>query len=135
MRNQFMTLATTEAPSAIENHGGTGMWRVKPASVHNTNYVIMCARPEVSLENELLDIKPYSAFLIGKISGVMGIEGRYRIMTSEVADLNISDAWEKGSRFPFLYSITPGLDGNINLNTLDWRPVPAGTFALEGRMA
>lgn len=133
MRNQFMTLATVETPSAIENFGGTGVWRVKPASVHSTNYVVICSRPGTSLEKEFLGIEPYSAFMIGKISGVMGIEGRYRIMTCEVADLRIPDAWEKGSRFSFLYSLTPGLEGKINLEKLNWRRVPAGSFVLEGQ--
>ena len=129
MRNQFMTLATVEAPSQIEESGGTGVWRVKPASVHNTDYVVICSRPGNSLEKEFLNIQPYSAFLIGKISGVMGVEGRYRIMINEIADLRISNAWEQGTRFAFLYSLTSGLDGKINFKTLNWRKVPAGSYA------
>jgi hypothetical protein len=129
MRNQFMTLATSESPGDIEAEGGTGMWRVKPANVHNTDYVVICSRPGYSLVKDLLSIESYSAFMIGKVSGVMGMEGRYRIMINEVADLDIPKAWEKGTRFPFLYSLTPGLEDKINLETLDWRKVPAGSFA------
>lgn len=129
MRNEFMSLATFEAPSEIMSKGGTGMWRVKPASVHNTDYVVICARPKNPAAKEEPNIEPFSAFLIGKISGVMGLEGRYRIMVNKVAALSIPGAWEKGSRFPFLYSLTPALEGKIDLENLEWCDVPAGSFA------
>jgi hypothetical protein len=131
MKNTFMTIATRETPSEILEHGGTGTWRVRPASVHDTEYIIICARPrpDDSLEREFLGIEPYSAFFIGKISGLMGTEGRYRIMISDIASIKIDDAWVKGSRFNFLYSLTDGLKGQIDLKALDWTPVPAGMFA------
>lgn len=124
-----MTLATIEDPGEIESKGGTGLWRIKPASVHNTDYIIICSRPGESVEKDALSIEPYSAFMIGKISGVMGVEGRYRIMINELANLKIPGGWEKGTRFTFLYSLTPGLEGKINLEALRWRAVPAGSFA------
>ena len=130
-QTKFMTLATSEDRDEIRKLGGTGLWRVKPASVHAVDYVVICAHNHARNNpvNERYSIDPYEAFMIGRISGLMGRE-KYRIMIDKAADLSVKGAWPKGARFSFTYSLaTDILRESLDLNALEWSDVPAGTFA------
>ena len=128
---KFMTLATSEMPEEIMRKGGTGLWKVKPASVHATEYVVICAHGKVreSFNHDIMRPDPYEAFMIGRISGLTGRD-RYRIMIDKAANLSVKNAWPKGARFAFTYDLaTDVLRENLDLEALEWRDVSAGTFA------
>jgi hypothetical protein len=143
MSDEIVIVFTARAVERILGEGGTAAWRLERNHARRCHFAV-CTRNAHHDSTEGQETHR-SAFLIGKISGVveapddLGLVGdtpqtagknRYLIQFSEYARLNIPDVW-KGDRNPVRYGTLKEL--GIDASTLKWEPMPAAS-ATAGRV-
>jgi hypothetical protein len=126
-------LFTAKSAAHIIREGGTSSWRLDPGNARRCTYVV-CVRNAHSSWGDGMEAH-HTAFLIGKVSGVVPTEptpendespkDRYLIKFNEYAEIDVPDSWPKGYRNPVRYSTIK--DMGIDLATLDWKTMPEAT--------
>ncbi len=134
-----VTVFTAKDLDKILVQGGSGNWKLDPARVRKCEYAILTANSHHPKTQHGLGVHQV-AFMIGKVSGVTGPvyddlgnqePGRYLIQFSEYAEVEIPQVW-KGLRNPVKYGDTSELD--IDLDSLTWKPFPAGKAKVADRV-
>jgi hypothetical protein len=123
MSDKAAVFFTAKSIETLLGEGGTSAWHLDrnnarqcifAVCTRNTRRVIGVPGPEAHC----------SAFLVGKIKDVVpapGREGRYLVLFSEYARLNIPDVW-KGDRNPVRYATLGEL--GIDPSNLKWEQMP-----------
>jgi hypothetical protein len=134
--NDTIVVFTAKSAARIIREGGTSSWRLDPANARRCTYAV-CVRNAHSNWGDGTEAH-HTAFLIGKVSGVVPTEptpendeapqDRYLIQFSEYAELNVPESWPKGYRNPVRYSMI-GDELLLDPTGLDWKPMPEATEA------
>jgi hypothetical protein len=119
---------TEESRQSILDKGGTGDWVLNPKNAGRLEYLVCCRRS--NWKNRSEGIEQRAAFLVGRIAGLVKIEGsenernqpRYRIQISEYAELERREVWREGLRNPVVYGTLEDL--GIELRGLKFMPMP-----------
>lgn len=116
----------------ILRDGGTSSWHLNRRHARLLPFAI-CTRNARSKSDEKPGPEAHRlAFLIGKIKDVVRSpdhdEGRFLILFSEYALVNVPDAW-KGDRNPVKYSTLE--EFGIDPSKLKWHPMPEPTAVPE----
>ena len=101
--------------------GGTSSWRLDRNHARQAKYAVLTRNAHADRTE---GPEPHhTAFLIGKIMDVVPAahDGRFLILFSEYALINIPDAWD-GGRNPVSYRSLDRL--GIDPSTLEWKPMP-----------
>ncbi len=122
MSNKAVIVFTYKSLDRILEDGGTSAWRLDRNHARSCDYAV-CTRNAHSEHSE--GREPHrSAFLVGKVKDVVpskGREGRFIVLFSEYAEVDIPDAW-KGDRNPVSYGKLSDL--GITPSALNWQPMP-----------
>jgi hypothetical protein len=127
---------TARSPERIIREGGSQSWRLTPSTVRQFKYVIAVQNQHNPDRNFSDATEPHgSAFLIGKISGVVKSpedpEGRrYLIQISDYARIAAPNFWD-GNRYPVRYLKLADTDSGIDPARLKWTPMPARASTVE----
>jgi hypothetical protein len=122
VRPNTIVVFTVKSVSTILAHRGSAAWRLNRNHARLCKYLI-CTRNAYG--DDVEGSEPHkSAFLIGKVSGVVPApeeKERWLIEISEFAQINVTDAW-KGWRNPVHYASLDefGLDPAL----ISFEPVP-----------
>jgi hypothetical protein len=129
MSQEVTVVFTAKSVETILNEGGSSAWRLDRNHARQCAYAV-CTRNAYAKWVEGSE-PHHSAFLIGKISDVVpapGREGRYLLLFSEYALVDIPDTW-KGDRNPVRYATLDDLE--INPAKLRWQPMPDGAEGIR----
>ena len=121
MAEDTVAVFTFKSIERILAEGGTSSWRLDRNHARQATYAVLTRNAHAD-ETEGPE-SHHTAFLIGKISDVVPAarDGRFLILFSEYALINIPDAWD-GGRNPVSYR---SLDHfGIDPGTLEWKPMP-----------
>jgi hypothetical protein len=122
MTNKTAVVFTAKSVERILNEGGTSSWRLDRNNARQCQFAV-CTRNANA--DWVEGPEPHhAAFLIGKVQDVVpcpNSEGRYLILFSEFARVNIPEVW-KNDRNPFRYSSLDEL--GIDPSSLKWEPMP-----------
>jgi hypothetical protein len=127
--NKVAVVFTAKSIERILREGGTSSWRLDRNHARQCAFAV-CTRNAKADDAEGSE-PHHSAFLVGKIRDVVptpASPGRYLILFSEFARVNILDAW-KGDRNPVKYAELKEL--GIDPSRLKWQrmPEPSETFS------
>ncbi|APT60215.1 hypothetical protein RGI145_23000 (plasmid) [Roseomonas gilardii] len=117
---QVLTYKSVETILAV---GGTQSWALDRNRAKGCKYAVCCrnANTREAEGNEAHG----SAFIVGKVSDVVEStdhDGRWLILFSEYATVNVGDQWE--GRNPVRFYTVEDYDGHIDFDALDWKPMP-----------
>lgn len=132
---------TAESKQSILAEGGSGNWVLNPKNAGRLDYLVCCRRSDWKNQSEGMAHR--AAFLVGRMAGLVKIEGsenrrsqpRYRIQISDYAELEVAGVWRKELRNPVAYDTLKNL--GIDVRKLKFKPVPARQPAgrpSEGKM-
>jgi hypothetical protein len=124
MPTPAVVVFTAKTIEGILAEGGTSAWRLHPDHARARTYAV-CTRNTFAKWSK--GPEPHrSAFLVGKISGVVQApnrdKGRFLIEFSEYALIDLADVWAKGDRNPVKYVDIEDL--GIDPSKLKWKPMP-----------
>ena len=126
MSNETVVVLTFESIDRILNDGGTSEWRLDRNRARRCAFVV-CTRNSNAKPRAEGPEAHRSAFLIGKVSGVVASPGPMRrrclIQFSEYALVNIHETWRRVDRNPVRYGTLEEL--GIDPSKLEWKPMPA----------
>jgi len=123
MSNKVLVVFTAQSVETILAKGGSLSWRLDRNNARKCDFVICTRNAYADWVQGTED--HHSAFLIGKIKDVVPSpdhEGRYLILFSKFARVNIPEVWKKGDRNPVHYSSREDLD--IEFEALEWEAMP-----------
>ena len=127
-------LFTGKSVDRILNEGGTSSWKLNQHRARQMEYAV-CYR-NVKRTDEIgggpTPEDHHASFLIGRIRDIVpspSEAGRWLIRFSEYARLDGKGIWA-GDRNPVIYDDIANL--NIDLNALDWSPMPVTDRMPEG---
>lgn len=118
---------TCRGRERILREGGSQAWRMSTNQASKRGYIVCVQNRNQGWGNATHP--HHTAFLVGKISGVVSSKGnddRKLVKISEYADIDIPDAWE-GGRNPVAYMTLE--EFGIDLKDLEFHPVSAAPFA------
>jgi hypothetical protein len=122
MTDNVISVFTFKSIDTILEVGGTQSWTLDRARAKACKYAVICRNAHHA------DVEGPeahgSAFMIGKVSDVVPsteTTGRWLILFSEYALVNIGDQWE--GRNPVRFWTTDDYD-TIDFENLDWQPMP-----------
>lgn len=123
MSDNVIQVLTYKSVETILSVGGTQSWAVDRNRAKACKYAVCCrnANTREAEGNEAHG----SAFMVGKVSGVVEStdhDGRWLILFSEYATVNVGDQWE--GRNPVRFYTVEDYDGHIDFDALDWKPMP-----------
>jgi hypothetical protein len=111
---------TGKSLETMFKEGGCGNWKLDEGRAAACEYVV-AVRNSFALVKAAKDVDHRTAFMIGKISGILNSGDRHIIQFSEYATLEIPAAWD-GRRNPVTYTSLDRL--RINLRFLKWNKFP-----------
>ena len=122
--NQTVVVFTGRLIDTILREGGTSSWRLDPNRARQCAFAVCTRNSKIGWGK---GSEPHgSAFLIGKVSGVVPTpedeRRRYLIQFSEYALVSIHEFW-KGDRNPVKYGTLEQL--GIDPSSLEWKTMPA----------
>ena len=121
MAEDTVVVFTFKSIERILAEGGTSSWRLDRNHARQAKYAVLTRNAH---SDETEGPEPHhTAFLIGKIRDVVPAahEGRFLILFSEYARIDIPDAWD-GGRNPVSYRSLDHL--SIDPSRLEWKPMP-----------
>ncbi|KXV35574.1 hypothetical protein AD940_02165 [Gluconobacter thailandicus] len=123
MSDNVIQVLTYKSIETILSVGGTQSWAVDPNRANGCKYAVCCrnANTREAEGNEAHG----SAFIVGKVSSVVEStdhDGRWLILFSEYATVNVGDQWE--GRNPVRFYTVEDYEGYIDFDGLDWKPMP-----------
>jgi hypothetical protein len=116
---------TNKSFARMVEEGGIGDWRGDASRLARMEYVV-CTR-NARAPDSPHDVPHGSAFLVGKIVGVMAVgDGRVRIVINEYADDVVEDFVWRGSKNPVRYLDKPSAERQLKrkLDELEFKPFP-----------
>lgn len=135
MTDNVISVLTFKSIDTILEVGGTQSWTLDRARAKGCKYAVVC-RNAHHAEVEGPEAHG-SAFMIGKVADVVpstDTQGRWLILFSEYALVNVGDQWE--GRNPVRFWTTDDYP-DIDFDELEWQPMPefsAGEAAtIKGR--
>jgi hypothetical protein len=121
---------TGESMASILRDGGTSSWRLNQRLAVQRQYTICTRNTGAAWCEGREDHR--AAFLVGKVLGVVSCgpriennestRGRYRIVFSHYALIDIPEAWPCGMQNPVHYTFLSSL--GVDPNRLDWKRMP-----------
>jgi hypothetical protein len=131
MSRDAIAVFTGKPIETILKDGGTQSWVLDRANARQCRYVVLCRNTHAEWSEG--DEPQGSAFMVGRIADVVQStedSGRWKILFSDYAPLDIPDAW--GSwRNPVKYTTLEEL--GISLDNLKFRPMPKAEAGEESR--
>lgn len=123
MSDNVIQVLTYKSVETILSVGGSQSWAVDRNRAKACKYAVCCrnANTREAEGNEAHG----SAFMVGKVSDVVEStdhDGRWLILFSEYATVNVGDQWE--GRNPVRFYTVEDYEGHIDFNALDWKPMP-----------
>jgi len=118
-QNDVIKVLSGKSLATMTEEGGCGHWKLSRTRAASCGYVVVVRNMNAEWSEE--GTPHHTAFLIGKISGVLDKDQRHIIQFSEYADIFIPDSWD-GSRNPVAYTSLKSL--NIDVGGLTWKPYP-----------
>jgi len=133
MHQEIAVVLTAKSVERIIREGGSASWRLDRTRARQCAFAVCTRNTHADWAEGLeTDHAHGSAFLIGKVSGVVPCkptpenheapENRYLIEFSEFARLNLPNVW-KGERNPIKYMPLDAL--GIDFASLKWEQMPA----------
>jgi hypothetical protein len=127
MSHETAVVFTAKSIDRILREGGTSSWRLDRNHARQCG-IAVCTRNANADWVEGPEAH-HSAFLVGKVRDVVpapDYEGRFLILFSEYALVDIPDVW-KGDRNPVKYASLEEI--GIDPSSLKWEPMPAAMAA------
>lgn len=121
MPDKTIVVLTAKSIDRILAEGGTSSWRLDRNNARQCDFAV-CTRNAQA--DWVEGPEPHhSAFLVGRVKDVVPAseKGRYLVVFSEFARVNIPDVW-KNDRNPLRYSTLTEL--GIDPSTLKWETMP-----------
>lgn len=115
-----MLVLTSKNMETMFMEGGCGFWRAKESSILGCRYIVATrnARSSWNQGNE----EHGAAFMVGEISGVTPVDGRFIISISRYALTDTREVWTPGGLNPIRYVSFD--ETGIKLEALDWKAWP-----------
>ena len=123
MTDNVFQVLTYKSVQTILAAGGTQSWALDRNRVRNCKYAVCCRNAQTRVPEGAE--AHGSAFIVGLISDVVPsteTEGRWLVLFSEYAVVNVGDQWE--GRNPVAYYTVEEYEGDIDFDALDWKPMP-----------
>lgn len=131
--DRAIVVFTGDSWDKICAEGGSGNWVISPKVADKCQYIVCCRKR--SWSNRSDDIQDRSAFVIGKIAGLIEHsdvanergQSRYLIQMSDYAKIDHANIWVKERRNPVSYSTLKDL--GIDARALKFKPMPQAAAA------
>jgi hypothetical protein len=123
MTENVLQVLTYKGIQTILETGGTQSWALDRARAMKCEYAVLC-RNANTREAEGKEAHG-SAFMVGRIGDVVPsteTEGRWLVLFSEYAVINVAEQWE--GRNPVHFYTTDDYGSDIDFATLKWEPMP-----------
>lgn len=125
-----LCVLTSETRDKILREGGTRDWKLDATNAAQQQFIV-CIHRYAEPKNP---DRGHSAFLVGKLMDVQpseqqGLTGRWKLIFSEFADIEIPNAWPLGNRNPVLYTSLEQL--GINFLQLQFQPMPTPVSTIQ----
>lgn len=123
MPDNVISVLTFKSIDTILEVGGTQSWTLDRARAKGCKYSVVCRNAHHANVEGTEDHG--SAFMVGKVSDVVPsteTEGRWLILFSEYAVVNVGDQWH--GRNPVRFWTTGDYGADIDFENLQWQPMP-----------
>lgn len=124
-----MVVLTSKNLDTMIAEGGCAYWRAKPQSIRTCSYLLATRNRHSTWVQG--DERHGSAFLIGEISGVKEVKGRYVVQLSRYATIDIPNVWPGVGANPVRYISLADFPG-IDPASLAWKEWPTEPEKREG---
>jgi hypothetical protein len=130
MTKNVLQVLTLKGTQSILDLGGTQSWKLNRARAMKCEYAVLCRNANAA-DTEGKEAHG-SAFMVGRISDVVPATdelNRWLVLFTEYAVVNVAEQWE--GRNPVHFYTTDQYEGDIDFDTLDWRPMPSRSSSVS----